>query len=155
MNQIFQYIERIIKYAAIAYTIYSLIQFADVVNHAYISQKEKISSAQTAFQKLCDDGSLLSWPAIIDNCIHYRQIGQRNVYWETVVEASHHLKPCGSNKNYHNENHGLSDHAHVNEDGEGSCNYLYVLGFGIAIGALFIIGVFNKRKNINNKIKNE
>ena len=155
MIEITQYFQRIIKYMILAYTIYSLIQFIDVTKHAYESQYEKIMSAQIAFNKSCDDISLLSWPAIIDNCIHYRQISQRNVYWETIVEVSHQLKPCGSTKNYHSEHSGVSKHVHSDEDGESNCTYVHILGFGICIGALLIIGVFNKRNNINEKIKNE
>ncbi len=147
MKIIRQHLTRLIKFAAYAYLAYSIIHMIDVSIHAYSSQLEKITAAQIAFNRTCDDITLLSWPAILDNCIHYRKIAQRSVYWETFVELSKQLHPCGSKKDYHNE------HLHGDDDHETDCSYLYIFSVGIGIGALFIIGGFNRQNNINEKTK--
>lgn len=155
MMEITQIINRSLRFTAYAYMIYALIQFADVVNHSYSEQSEKILSAQIALNKTCDDISLLSWPAILDNCIHYRKISQRNVYWETIVEVSHQLHPCSVSKNYHDEHSSLGGHVHSDEGNESNCSYIYILGLGIAVGVILILGVFNKPNTLNEKVKND
>ena len=155
MFSISQFIERTIKCASIAYMIYLLIQFIDVTNHSYNDQYEKITSAEMAFNRTCNDINLLAWPGIIDNCVHYRKISQRSIIWETIVEVSNQLHPCHTSKQYHDEHDSIGGHVHSSEKGNNECSFVYILGFGIAIGALLIIGVINRQKNIDEKIKHE